>query len=120
MNRRKFFGVLGQAVGVLVFSNSIFKGISNVAQAADTAAKTNSGGAGAELPMLDPKDTLASAVKYVEDAKKSPASKGNQCSKCLFYAAKGKKNKKDVGTCTIFQGKLVYANAYCNSFNKKA
>ena len=114
MNRRKFLTVASQVVGVAVFSRSIFKGLMSSAQATEPAK------AAAELKMLDPKDTLASAVKYVEDYKKSPAAKGNHCVSCQFYLKKDKKAGKEVGTCTIFQGKLVYANAFCNSYSKKA
>ena len=114
MNRRKFLTVVTQAAGVAFFSGSIAKGLlSNQAEAAEPV------NSGTELKMLDPKDPLASAVKYVEDFKKSPTSKGNRCASCQFYAKKEKRIGKEVGTCTIFQGRLVYSNAFCNSYNKK-
>ncbi len=114
MNRRKFMLVATQVAGVAIFSRSILKGLFSSAEAAEPLKTVT------DLKMLDPKDTLASAVKYVEDYKKSQTSKGNHCVSCQFYAKKEKRAGKEVGTCTIFQGKLVYGNAFCNSYSKKA
>jgi CxxC motif-containing protein len=72
------------------------------------------------LPLVDPNDPVAKAVKYVEDAKKSADSKGNACASCGFYAKKEVRNGKEVGTCTIFAGKLVQGQGWCGSWNKKA
>jgi hypothetical protein len=71
------------------------------------------------LPMVDPKDTLAEQLKYVEDYKKSPFAKGKKCSTCSFFTKGEKRNGKDAGACQIFAGKNVYANAYCNSWQEK-
>lgn len=71
------------------------------------------------LPMLNPADSTAKAVKYVEDAKKAPLAKGNDCANCSFYAKKETRSGKEAGTCIIFSGKLVYGAGYCNSWNKK-
>jgi hypothetical protein len=70
--------------------------------------------------MVDPNDQVAKAVKYVEDFKKSPDSKGNHCQTCGFYTKKEVRGGKEVGTCTIFAGKMVYSNSWCGSWNKKA
>jgi hypothetical protein len=116
MNRRKFFGQLLQLSGALAAMPMLLR--STVAQAEESRGSKAKAG-GAALTMVDPKDPVAAAVKYVEDAKKAADSKGNKCSTCGFYAKKEVRNGKEVGTCTIFQGKLVYADGFCNSWNKK-
>ncbi|KYG67273.1 hypothetical protein AZI86_09730 [Bdellovibrio bacteriovorus] len=72
------------------------------------------------IPLLIPGDSTAKAVKYVEDYKKVPASKGNHCANCAFYAKKEIRAGKEVGTCLIFAGKYVLADAYCASWAKKS
>ncbi len=109
MNRRQFLTTLTTAISALAITNLLPKGLVPTANAADT-----------DLPMVNTKDTMAGALKYVEDAKKAPAAKGNSCKSCQLYTAKGKKNGKNVGVCSIFAGKMVYENAYCNSYSKKA
>ncbi len=115
MDRRKFITSLMTIAGAAFLSQSRMKGILESSALAagdkDTTAK---------LSMVDPKDTMATALKYGEDYKKIPAAKGSKCSGCQLYAKKEMSNGKEVGTCSIFQGKLVYGNAYCNSFTKKA
>jgi len=100
--------------GVAIFAPVILK--SALANAEESRRSKSTGGA---LPMLDTKDSTAVAVKYVENAAKSTTSKGNKCATCSFYGKKENRNGKEVGTCTIFQGKLVYGNGFCNSWNKK-
>ena len=99
------------------------------------AAGAAAGGAAASGPladpMVDPKDPTAQAMSYVE--KKSDLKKAElkverqgvsfdkqQCSGCGFYKEVGTKDGGKVGTCTIFSGKLVKAEAWCSSWNKKA
>jgi hypothetical protein len=73
-----------------------------------------------KVPLVDGKDATAKAVKYVEDFKKAPQAKGNHCGTCSFYKKIEARNGKEVGTCLIFAGKYVFAEAYCNSWAKKA
>lgn len=122
MNRRGFFTAMAKVVGVAAVAPAALSAVfSSQANAQEkrrgSAAPAAAGGA---MPMVDPNDAVAKAVKYVEDYKKSPDSKGNHCATCGFYTKKETKNGKEVGTCTIFAGKLVYANGFCNSWNKKA
>lgn len=115
MNRRGFFSTIAKVVGVAVVAPSV---LSSVAQA---QAKRGAAPAAGGPALVDPNDTVAKAVKYVEDAKKSKDSKGNSCATCGFYTkSKDPVNGKEVGACTIFAGKVVYAGAWCSSWNKKA
>lgn len=116
MNRRNFFGQLLQLGGAFIALPVLLKSPMAYAEQSRGAKPTTGGAA---MPMVDVKDPVASAVKYFEDAKKSPDSKGNKCATCGFYAKKEMHGGKEAGTCTIFQGKLVYANGFCNSWNKK-
>ncbi|MBX3040969.1 MAG: high-potential iron-sulfur protein [Bdellovibrionaceae bacterium] len=73
-----------------------------------------------KIPLIDPKDSVAKAVKYIEDYKKAPQAKGNRCANCSFYKKVELRTGKEVGTCLIFPAKYVYADAYCQSWAKKA
>ncbi|MFM6928413.1 MAG: high-potential iron-sulfur protein [Bdellovibrio sp.] len=119
MNRRSFFSTVAKVVGVAAVApaalRAVFTSEANAQEKRRGAAPAAGG-----LPMVDPNDSVAKAVKYVEDAKKSPDSKGNACSTCGFYAKKEMKNGKEAGTCTIFAGKMVYGAGWCASWNKKA
>lgn len=82
-------------------------------------------------PILSPKDQTAIPMNYVEkhaDLKKPelkiergglPFDK-QYCNNCSFYKEVGTKEGSKVGTCTIFNGKLVKDQAWCASWNKKA
>lgn len=122
MNRRQFFLRVVQGVGVIAAAPLVMKVLSSEAMAEQRRAPrpAEGGAAAGGMPLVDPKDSVAKAVKYVEDHKKVPEAKGNHCGNCGFYAKKENRNGKEVGTCTIFAGKLVYADAYCASWNKKA
>ena len=121
INRRGFFKVIAGAVGLVAVAptaiNSLFASSASAQEKRRSAPAADAGGA---MPMVDVNDATAKAVGYVEDAKKSANSKGNHCSTCGFYTKKETKNGKEVGTCTIFAGKLVYGQGFCNSWNKKA
>lgn len=118
MNRRGFFVRLAQITGVALISPVILRtALTSTAEAEQTRPKRGGGGG---MPMVEASDPTAKAVGYVEDHSKSPNSKGNHCATCGFYTKKEMKNGKEVGTCTIFQGKYVYGNGFCNSWNKKA
>lgn len=122
MNRRGFFAAVAQIVGVAAIAPAALNAVfSSEANAQEKRRGSAPAAGGAALPMVDPNDAVAKAVKYVEDYKKSPDSKGvNHCATCGFYTKKDTKNGKETGTCTIFAGKMVYSTAFCNSWNKKA
>lgn len=84
--------------------------------------------------MLDPKDTLASAMQYVPDASKASAVRTDKkafCHNCAKYnvcmdgdssckplsAAELKKAK--AAPCQIFKGKLVSKDGWCLSWQAK-
>lgn len=126
MNRRNFFSMMAKTTGLAIVAPAV---LSSVFSSAAYAQKKRGGsaapaGGGCSLPLVDPNDAVAKAVKYVEDAKKAPDAKGNSCANCGFYAMGGAKketcNGKEASTCTIFTGKLVYGPAWCASWNKKA
>jgi hypothetical protein len=117
-SRRRFFAQLLGMTGVVAIAPALLKLTSaNAQEKRRSAAPAASGGA---MPMVDLKDPAAKAVKYVEDAKQSPESKGNHCGTCGFYKKTEMRAGKEVGTCTIFAGKLVHAEGWCASWNKKA
>lgn len=120
MNRRSFFSTMAKITGVAVVAPAV---LSTFFSSPALAQKKRGGGtpaAGGAMPMVDPNDSVAKAVKYVEDHKKAAEAKGNHCANCGFYAKKETRNGKEAGTCTIFAGKLVYADGWCASWNKKA
>lgn len=108
IGRRSFLKTLTLTIGGLTVAKTLLAPLHAMAQ-----------GKGKAVPMVDPKDGVSKAVGYVEDAKKAPNSKGNDCANCNFYAKKEMRDGKEVGTCLIFAGKYVYAKAYCNSWAKK-
>ncbi|MFV8259228.1 high-potential iron-sulfur protein [Bdellovibrio bacteriovorus] len=122
MNRRGFFTTLAKITGVAVVAPTMLNAIfSSSAEAQKKRGAPAAGGAAAGgMALVDPNDSVAKAVKYIEDYKKSPEAKGNHCVTCGFYAKKEVRNGKEVGTCTIFAGKLVLGDAWCASWNKKA
>jgi hypothetical protein len=102
MNRRQFFKSFAIATGAFVVSNTVLKNFINTAAAATV--------------MLDPKDPLANAVKYVKVSKE----KGKTCSTCVLYAKTGTEKKKEIGSCSMFAGKSVYGEGYCTAYAPKA
>lgn len=119
MDRRSFFTTLMKVTGVAVVAPAALSAIfSSPAHAQKKRGAAPA--AGNSMPLVDPKDAVAKAVKYVEDYKKAPEAKGNHCITCGFYAAKDPVGGKTAGTCTIFAGKLVLGDAWCASWNKKA
>ena len=79
---------------------------------------------------LNEKDPLAQSLGYHADGKKVDAKKWPKhagpegakqvCKTCMFYQAKGDPSKTTEAPCQIFAGKIVKANAWCNSWAKKA
>ena len=70
----------------------------------------------ASPPHVDEKDSLASAMGYVHDAKKVDANKvpqykpGSHCANCMQMQGK---DGDEWRPCNIFPGKLVNANGWC-------
>lgn len=120
MNRRGFFSFVAKTAGIAVVAPTVLTAVFSNSALAQKKRGGDAPAAGGAMPMVDPNDAVAKAVKYVEDAKKAPDSKGNLCSTCGFYAKKETRNGKEAGTCTIFAGKLVYGPGWCASWNKKA
>ncbi len=125
MNRRGFFTRIAQISGLAILTPVVLESVLTSTAKAEQKrpSRPDAGGtpaAAAAGALIDPNDATAKAVGYVEDHTKSPASKGNHCSTCGFYTKKENKNGKEAGACTIFPGKSVYGNAFCNSWNKKS
>lgn len=120
MNRRGFFVTAAKVTGLAVLAPAMFKGLFSSTAQAEQRRGARGGAAGGGVPLVDPNDSVAKAVRYVEDAKKAPDAKGNNCINCGFYKKTEVRNGKEVGTCTIFAGKVVYGQAWCGSWNKKA
>lgn len=121
MNRRGFFATIMKITGVAAVAPTLLASVfSSKAEAQQKRGAAPA--AGGAMPMVDPNDSVAKAVKYVEDNKKSPESKGNKCAGCAFYGLikTEVRNGKQVGTCTIFSGKMVPSEGWCASWNKKA
>ena len=124
INRRQFFVRIAQLSAAVVVAPLAVRGLLTSTAQAEQKRPARPGAApaasGGPAPMVDPNDATAKAVGYVEDHTKSANAKGNQCATCGFYAKKDTRSGKEAGTCTIFAGKEVYANGFCNSWNKKA
>lgn len=121
MNRRSFFSAVVKVTGVAAVAPAFLASLFSSKAEAQKKRGEAPAAAGGAMPMVDPNDSVAKAVKYVEDNKKSPEAKGNKCSTCGFYGLQKKemRNGKEVGTCTIFAGKMVPAEGWCASWNKK-
>ena len=120
MNRRSFFATAAKVVGLAVLSPVAIKTLMTSEAKAEQKRGARAGAAGGAVPLVDAKDPVAKAVKYAEDFKKVADAKGNNCANCSFYKKVAVENGKEVGTCTIFAGKHVLADAWCASWNKKA
>ncbi len=76
----------------------------------------------ADAGPVDPSESLAQTLKYVEDASKvdaaaNPAFKaGSHCANCMLYTgAEG----ADTGPCSLFAGRHVKAAGWCQSWAPK-
>jgi hypothetical protein len=69
---------------------------------------------GQDLPHVSPSDPTATALKYVEDAAKSPNRKDAKafCHNCNFYQGKA---SNPWGPCQLFPGRAVAADGWCVS-----
>lgn len=92
------------------------------AVAVPVAALLSSREAAAQAQKLDPKDPMAAALMYVEDAAKVDAAKaptfkaGQHCANCLQVPA------GSTGAyipCNAFAGKLVAAKGWCAAWVAK-
>ncbi len=116
MNRRKFFKTVSGLTASAVIAPFVLSTFSASAFAEESRRKKP--GTGPE--MVDNKDQTAKALQYVDLAKTNPKSLGNTCASCQLYSKKEMKNGKEVGSCSLFPNKYVYAEGYCNSWAKKA
>ena len=90
---------------------------------AATAAVTAGFGTGslyaAELPRVDEADPMAKALNYVHDARTVDAARrlsGRYCSNCALY---GGTAEKEWAKCSIFPGKVVAGQGWCNAWAPK-
>lgn len=107
MNRRVFV----KNIAALAGASLLVPALPSLASAQEK--RKARGGGGAEL--VDPNDGVAKAVGYIHQTK-IPA---KTCAGCSLYQKKEMKDGKEVGTCAIFAGKVVYGEGYCNSWAKK-
>lgn len=88
------------------------------------------GGADANLPLVKPGQGMAASINYVEkhadlkDASLKTVRQGvawekQYCNNCMLYTAAGKRDGKEVGKCTLFQGQVVKGEGWCASWAKK-
>ena len=91
--------------------------------AAGSALVSSRAMAQAPAPMVNEKDTQATALGYVADTtkvdiKKFPKHAADQkCSSCQLYAGKP---KEAGGPCPLFAAKQVADNGWCSAYVKKA
>lgn len=75
------------------------------------------------LPQLSESDPQAMALGYLDDASqvdagKYPRFEANQaCKNCALFQAKG---DEEWAGCTLFPGKVVNTNGWCNAYAPKA
>ena len=72
-----------------------------------------------ELPHLSPKDPLAQALTYTEDASTVTAAThapGAACANCNFFMG----GTGAFGGCQLFPGKTVNAKGWCAGYVKKS
>lgn len=111
MSRRQALKNLAVGAGTLLW----------VDKASGAAAETSAPVGGA-LPRVTPKDPVAMALSYNEnaktvDAKKFPNYKPEQkCSNCLQLTGKAGDAWRP---CNLFPGKLVNAEGWCKVYVKK-
>lgn len=117
MKRRDFLKTVVCVTSVATFLPMLSS--TSLAEERRRSSGSSTNQAGSE--MVVPNEPTAKAVGYVENFKKSPASGGSKkCQSCALYTKNSQKDGKEIGSCSIFQKKFVYADAYCNSYTKKA
>ncbi len=120
MNRRRFFGSILKVTGVAFVAPAALNSLFSSSALAQKKRGAPAAAGGETLPLLSPNDPTAKAVSYIEDYTKAPKAAGNRCTTCSFYVKKEVRDGREVGTCTIFAGKVVIGNGWCGSWNKKA
>lgn len=116
----KFFGIA--SVAALVPA---------IATAEQKKKKGGAAAAGGDLPLVTPGAGMAASVNYVHahaDMKKAElktvrsgvAFDKQFCENCMLYSKHGTQGGEEVGKCTLFQGQVVKAKGWCNSWAKKA
>ena len=84
-----------------------------------------------ELKLVDEKDPVATALKFVHDGSKADAKarvdkmgvvgKNQTCGNCALYTKEGKIGKDEVGKCGMLAGKgVVKTGGWCSGWGKKA
>lgn len=114
MKRREFFKNMAGITGAAVIAPLL---LTTFKAQAEESRRKKPDAAGGGIEMVDPKDTTAKGVQYVE-ASKFP---DKNCANCSLYVKTGKLDNKgqEVGGCPIFGKKQVLAKAYCISWAKK-
>lgn len=125
-SRRRFLLGSGAALGGALVGAAA---LADAAKKAPEAKKGGDAGKGADLPLVDPKSTLAVTLKYDHDAAKVPANlkvakagvEGSKqtCSNCMFYTKAGTNGGEEVGKCQLFPQGHVTAKGWCASWTKK-
>jgi hypothetical protein len=72
-----------------------------------------------EPPHLSPKDPVATALSYTEDATTTTAAThlpGSACANCNFFQG----GTAAFGPCQLFPGKTVNAKGWCTGYLKKS
>lgn len=83
----------------------------------------NTASAAADLPALDPKDSAAVALGFINDSAKVDAAANpthmadQKCANCEQYQGKPSDAR---GGCVLFPGKSVPAAGWCKVWRKKA
>lgn len=106
MNRRQFFQVAATMTGASLLLQLPFT--------AANAEQKRKGSTG-KNDLVDLNDGTAKAVGYIHDTK----TPGKTCSGCSLYKKVEMRDGKEVGSCPLFGGKMVYGNGYCNSWAKR-
>lgn len=97
-----------------------------VTEPAPDAAAADAGGQPASsggMPRLDPSDPQAQSLAYVHNASSINADQqpryesGQACRNCALYLGE---EGAQWGGCSIFPGKLVNADGWCNVYSPKA
>jgi hypothetical protein len=68
--------------------------------------------ADAALPLLNPAEPAAKALKYAEDARQAPTP-GSTCANCALYQGAAGSAR---GPCQLFPGRDVVAGGWCSSW----
>ena len=125
-NRREFFKQTLGVVGVVAAGQVTLQSLlTQKSWAAGTAENCD------KLPFVEPGKGMAASVNYVvkhadlKDAKLKTERQGVKwdkqvCKGCMLFTACGKKGADEVGKCTLFNGQVVKASAWCSTWNKKA